>query len=126
MVSVVRANIQQPIMEVLEQNEYAVLYRERFHKGVRLVHKHYLSGCDYFADVIYIGDDGFLDIYHVQGRLRSEEYLSLFLDSETAEQIRKDVMSVKTFEDLYRLFDRLLKTTFCESKEKPWLYRICS
>jgi len=121
----VSVDIQQPIKEVLEQNEYAVLYRERFHKGVKLVHKHYL-GCDYFADVIYIGDDGFLDIYHVQGRLRSEEYLSLFLDSETAEQIRKEVMSVTSFEDLYRLFDRLLKTTFCESKEKPWLYRICS
>jgi hypothetical protein len=124
MVSVVRAKVQGPIMEVLEQREYAVLYRERFHKGVRLVLKHYLSDCDYFADVIYIGDDRYLDVYHVQGRLSREEYLSLFLDSETAEQIRKEVMSVKTFEDLYKLFDSLLKATFCKS-EKPWLYRIC-
>jgi hypothetical protein len=119
-----RAKVQGPIMEVLERREYAVLYRERTVGGVKLVLKHYLSDCDYFADIVYIGDDGYLDVYHVR-TLDREDYLRVFLDSETAEQIRKEVMSVKTFEDFYKLLDSLLRATFCNSEKQPRLYRIC-
>jgi hypothetical protein len=125
MTSVVKAKVQGPMMEVLERNDYAVLYRERFGKGYRLVYRHYLSACDYFSDVIYIDDDGFLWVYHMRGRNR-EDYLSEFLDSESTQKIRDAIMSVKTFEDFAQLLDRLLKTTFCKSEEKPWLYRLCS
>jgi len=119
---VVRAKVQEPIIEVLEQREYAVLYRERTDGGVSLVHRHYL-GCDDFMDIIYISDDGFLYVYHVHGR-HSEDYLKLFLDGETAEQIRKEIMDVKAFDDFNKLFEKLLKTQFCEGK-KSGQYRIC-
>jgi len=118
---VVRAKVQGPIMEVLERREYAVLYRERTVGGVELVLKHYLSDCDYFADVVYIGDDGYLNIYHVR-TLDREDYLKLYLDDRTATEIRREVMNAKTFEDFYKLLDSLLKTTFCKSESG---YRIC-
>jgi hypothetical protein len=127
--SVVRAKVQGPKIEVLEQREYVVLYRERFHEGVGLVYTHYLSSCDHFSDIIYIGDDGYLWVFHTSSLARvREDYLSLFLDDETTEQIRNEVWSVKTFDDFFKLMDKLLKTPFCESGKmpKPWLYRICS
>jgi hypothetical protein len=110
-----------PVMEVLEQSQYGVLYIERNH-GIKLVYRHYLSPCDYYADVVYIGDDGYLDAYHIHGR-DVETYLGLFLNSETAEQIRKEVASVKTIDDFYGLLNRLLKTTFCIDGHDT--YHIC-
>jgi len=121
MTSVVRAKLQRPVIEVLAETSYAVLFRQRFNHGIRLVHRHYL-GCDYFEDAIYISDDGFLNVYYTNGRAE-EDYLKLFLDDETAEQIRKEVMNVKTFEDFYRLMDMLLRATFCDAGHDK--YRIC-
>ena len=123
MTSIVRAKLQRPVMEVLEQNGHAVLYREKFHNGVRLVYRQYLTGCDDFSDIIYIGEDGYLFVFHVHGRLNREDYLHLFLDDKTASQIRSELLSIKTFRDFKMLFDKLLNTTFCYSGRGT--YHIC-
>jgi hypothetical protein len=121
MTEVVRAKLQRPVIEVLEETGNTVTFRKRVDFGVMLVHRHYL-GCDYFEDVIYLSDDGFLNVYHVNDET-DEDYLKVYLDRETAEQIRREIMSAKTFEDFARLMDMLLKATFCDAGHDK--YRIC-
>ncbi|MFZ8808673.1 MAG: hypothetical protein ACO2PN_11295 [Pyrobaculum sp.] len=106
--------------EILEQNDYMVLYRDVLNDGVVL--KHCLP-CE--CDTIYLSGDR-LRIYHerepskeamVPESLASllppasfvKEIMHVILDSETAEQIRKEMINVRTFIDFCDLVDRLLR-----------------
>jgi len=111
-----------PPREVLAQRSDRELYRERGKYGIRLVDKHYpLRGYgNYYADAIWLGNDGYLEIYHVHDNWNgtgAETYLKVTLNNETAEEIRKEMMAVKTFSDFRTLYNKLINATFCNDGE---------
>jgi len=115
-----------PSKEVLVQKSDRELYRERRKYGIRLVDKHYpLRGYgNYWADVIWMGDDGYLEVYYVHDSWNgtgAERYVGVTLNEETAKKIRDRIMAVKTFRDFRNLYDELINATYCNDKDGAYI-----
>jgi len=115
-----------PSKEVLVQRSDRELYRMRTKYGIEVVDKHYpLRGYgNYWANAIYIRDDGYLEIYYIHDNWNgtgAERYVAVMLNDEMARKIRDRIMAVRTFRDFRSLYDELLNATYCNGEDGAYI-----
>ena len=115
-----------PSKEVLVQRSDRELYRMRTKYGIEVVDKHYpLRGYgNYWANAIYIRDDGYLAIYYIHDNWNgtgAERYVAVMLNDEMARKIRDRIMAVRTFRDFRSLYDELLNATYCNGEDGAYI-----
>jgi hypothetical protein len=115
-----------PDKELLARRSDRELYRQKTKYGIEVVDKHYpLRGYgNYWANAIYIRDDGYLEVYYVHDNWNgtgAEREISITLNEETARKIRDRIMAVKTFRDFRSLYDELLNATYCNDEDGAYI-----
>ena len=115
-----------PSKEVLVQMSDRELYRMRTKYGIEVVDKHYpLRGYgNYWANAIYINDEGYLEVYYVHDNWNgtgAERYVGVTLNEEMARKIRDRIMAIRTFRDFRSLYDELLNATYCNGEDGAYI-----
>jgi len=116
----------EPDKELLTRRSDRELYRMRTRYGIEIADKHYpMAGYgNFYAYVIYLGDNGYLDVYEVRDNWNGSGrvgYVDVQLDEKTAAQIRSELLSIKTFRDFRSLFDKLVQATYCNGEDGAYI-----